>query len=147
MSRILTQFLDQLAERFAALSAKLISARVEGLQAVAQAEQQSQLEDLARRYDAEGKPDVAALLRQQALRLTSSDLAAQAVEVMQQTLGEVPRLEAPPLEAPSVNPIGSLPPLPEIATPDAKPRKKPQKAAAPPLDHPLPSLPPEGEAS
>ncbi len=143
MSRILAQFLDQLAERFAALSAKLISSRVEGLQAIAQAEQQSHLEDLARRYEIEGKPEVAAQLRHQAAKLTSSDLAAQAVEVMQQTLGEVPRLEAPR----ATNPVGSLPPVPEIAAPESKPRKKPLKAASSPLDQPLPPGPPEGEAS
>lgn len=149
MSRLLSQFLERLAERFAALMAGVISSRVEGLQAVAQAEQQSHLEDLARRYDAEGKPEIAATLRKRALSLTSSDLAAQAVEVMQLTTGEVPRLEAP-----STTLASALPALPEMAAPEAKVRKKPVKSiatsqpAASPVENFLPSLPkPSGESS
>src|SRR5262245_45979699 len=83
MSKVVSTFLDRLAERFAALMASLLSSRVEGLHAAAQAEQQSQLEDLARSYEAEGKSEIAQTLRCRALRLTSTDLAAEAVEVMQ----------------------------------------------------------------
>ena len=77
-------FLDRLAERFAAIVAGLVSSRVEGMTAVAQAEQQSQLEDLARQYEAEGKPEIAESLRNRAARLTSSNLASEGLEVMQQ---------------------------------------------------------------
>ena len=77
-------FLDRLAERFAAVVAGLVSSRVEGMTAVAQAEQQSQLEDLARQYEAEGKPAIAESLRNRAARLTSSNLASEGLEVMQQ---------------------------------------------------------------
>jgi len=83
MSKVVSTFLDRLAERFAALMAGLLSSRVEGLHAVAQAEQQSELEDLARTYEADGKPEIAQRLRQRAARLTSTNLAAEAVEVMQ----------------------------------------------------------------
>ena len=77
-------FLDRLAERFAAVVAGLVSSRVEGMTAVAQAEQQSQLEDLARQYEAEGKPAIAESLRNRAARLTSTNLASEGLEVMQQ---------------------------------------------------------------
>jgi hypothetical protein len=84
MSKVVTTFLDRLAERFAALMAGLVSSRVEGLHAAAQAEQQSELEDLARQYEADGKLAIAQTLRQRAARLTSTNLAGEAVEVMQQ---------------------------------------------------------------
>ena len=84
MSKVVMTFLDRLAERFAALMAGLVSSRVEGLHAAAQAEQQSELENLARQYEADGKPAIAQTLRQRAARLTSVNLAGEAVEVMQQ---------------------------------------------------------------
>jgi len=95
MSKLLSLFLDRLAERFAALLAGSLSSRVEGLHATAQAEQQSQLEDLARRYDADGKTEIAVTLRQRASRLTSGDLAAEAVEVVERLTQDTPRLPNP----------------------------------------------------
>jgi hypothetical protein len=94
MSRLFSLFLDRLAERFAVLLAGSLSSRVEGLHATLQADQQSQLEDLARKYEADGKTDIAAALRQRASRLTSTDLAAEAVEVVEQVTADATR---PPL--------------------------------------------------
>ena len=85
MNKVVSTFLDRLAERFAALVAGLISSRVEGLHAAAQAEQQSALEDLARAYEADGKEAIAHTLRNRAQQLASANLAAVAVEIMQQT--------------------------------------------------------------
>ena len=90
MSKVVTVFLDRLAERFAALMAGLVSSRVEGLHAAAQAEQQSELEELARQYEADGKPTIAQILRQRAARLTSVNLASEAVELMQQLAANDP---------------------------------------------------------
>jgi len=95
MNKLFSSFLDRLAERMAALLAGSLSSRVEGLHATVQAEQQSQLEDLARRYEADGKLEIAATLRERALRLTSVDLAAEAVEVIQRVTDEPPRLIEP----------------------------------------------------
>jgi hypothetical protein len=119
MNKVVSNFLDRLAERFAALMAGLLSSRVEGLHAAAQAEQQSQLEDLARAYETEGKQEIAQTLRQRALRLTSTDLAAEAVEVMQLT-SETAR--TPTLPEPSN--VGELRGVPnfEIARPAKKRR-------------------------
>ena len=83
MNKLISQFLDRLAERLTALLASSISSRVEGCHAADQAEQQSQLEELARKYEAEGKPDIADALRQRVLRLTSTDLVAEAAESIQ----------------------------------------------------------------
>ena len=92
MTRIFSLFLDRLAERFAALLAGSLTSRIEGLHAVAQAEQQSQLEDLARHYEADGKTEIAVTLRQRATRLTSADLAVEAVEIVGRLTAESPRL-------------------------------------------------------
>ena len=94
-------FLDRLAERFTAILAGVISSRVEGLQAVAQAEQQSHLEDLARKYEAEGKAGIAQSLRDRAARMTSSNLAGEALEVFEAVGGE-------PLKLAGSGPAASL---------------------------------------
>jgi hypothetical protein len=95
MNKVVLVFLDRLAERFTALLAGLVSSRVEGLHAAAQAEQQSQLEDLARGYEADGKPAIANTLRERASRLTSPDLAGEAIEIMHRVTTEVRRLPCP----------------------------------------------------
>jgi hypothetical protein len=119
MSKVVTAFLDRLAERFAALMAGLVSSRVEGLHAAAQAEQQSELEDLARQYEADGKPAIAQTLRQRAVRLTSTNLAAEALEVMQQlTANDRPALPLGP-----VGPNDELRGLPNLESGKA-PRKR-----------------------
>ena len=70
MNSVFSTFLDRLAERFTAILASVVSSRVESLRAEVQAEQQSQLEDLARKYEADGKSSIAQALRERALRLT-----------------------------------------------------------------------------
>ena len=77
MNRLFTTFLDRLAERMTALVAGLVSSRVTVLHAETQAEQQSQLEDLARQYEADGKPEIALTLRKRSTRLASADLAGE----------------------------------------------------------------------
>lgn len=110
MSKVVTAFLDRLAERFAALMAGLVSSRVEGLHAAAQAEQQSELEDLARQYETDGKPAIAQTLRQRAARLTSVNLASEAVELMQQLAGN----DRPALPPSPVGASGDLRALPNL---------------------------------
>lgn len=119
MNQLFSSFLDRLAERFTAILAGVISSRVEGLQAAAQADQQSQLEDLARKYEAEGKDEIARTLRKRAVRLTSTDLAAEAVEVMETVAGERLKVTGTPQSPPSDN----LQRLPDFSAP-TRPRKK-----------------------
>lgn len=123
MNRIVSQFLDRLAERFTAILAGVISSRVEGLQATAQAEQQSQLEDLARKYEADGKTKIAQTLRERALRLTSANLSSEAVDVMEAVTREPLNLtnSQPPQAS------GDLRNLPDFAS-TAKPRNRRRKA-------------------
>ena len=80
MSRMLSQFLERLADRLTVLVAGVVSSQVESFNARRLAEQQSELEELARRLDAEGKPEIAQGLRQRQLGLASADLAGRAEE-------------------------------------------------------------------
>ena len=124
MNRFIAAFLDRLAERFTAILAGVISSRVEGLQAVAQAEQQSQLEELARKYDAEGKAEIAQALRERATRLTSPNLAGEALEVFEAVAGNPLKLSGP---APTAS-DGQLSGLPDFTAP-VKPRRKSRTAS------------------
>lgn len=130
MNKLFSLFLDRLAERIGALLAGSISSRVEGLHAMAQADQQSQLEDLARRYEADGKTEIAATLRQRAARLTSTDLAAEAVEVVERLTADTGRLPDPPKAHPSADLRG----LPDFSTPPPTTGKRRRKAIDTP-DH------------
>lgn len=87
MPNLYVSFLNRLAERMATLAAGMLSARVAGLHAAAEAEQQSELEDLARRYEADGKIEIARTLRERVQRLSSANLASEAVEVLEQVTG------------------------------------------------------------
>lgn len=95
MNKLFSTFLDRLAERFTAILAGVVSSRVESLRAEAQAEQQSQLEDLARKYEADGKIAIAKILRERALQLTSSNLAGEGVDVIEAVSGEPLKLTGP----------------------------------------------------
>ncbi|MCA9010927.1 MAG: hypothetical protein KDB01_14345 [Planctomycetaceae bacterium] len=86
MNKVLAVFLDRVAERMTALVAGLVSSRVSGMHAAAQAEQQSELENLARQYEADGKTEIAQTLRKRALRLTTTDLAGEGTEIVHLTM-------------------------------------------------------------
>jgi hypothetical protein len=118
MNNVIALFLERLADRLTALLAGLVSSRVEELHATIQAEQQSQLEDLARKYEAEGKPEIAETLRQRSLRLTSANLAAGAVESVQQLASEPLKLSGPTASTST----GDLAGLPDFGTPPARSR-------------------------
>ena len=127
MNRQIASFLDRLAERFTALLAGVISSRVEGLHAVAQAEQQSQLEDLARKYEAEGKTAIAESLRERAARLTSPNLVGEAVKVIEAVSGDPLKLTGPHVAE------GQLAALPDFSKP-AKTRRTRRTAESEPSE-------------
>lgn len=119
MNKLFSAFLDRLAERFTAILAGVVSSRVESLRAEAQAEQQSQLEDLARKYEADGKIAIAKTLRERALSLTSTNLAGEGVDVIEAVSAEPLRLTGPT----STSNAGHLENLPNFSAP-AKSGKK-----------------------
>lgn len=116
-------FLNRLAERMATLAAGMLSARVAGLHAAAEAEQQSELEDLARRYEADGKNEIARTLRERVGRLSSTNLASEAVDVLDQ-------VTANPVERPALGVTTSAQKaLPDFTAP-ARARKRGRQADA-----------------
>lgn len=120
MNNVIALFLERLADRLTALLAGLVSSRVEELHATIQAEQQSQLEDLARKYEAEGKPEIAETLRQRSLRLTSTNLAGGAVESVQQVASEPFKLTGQSTSQST----GDLSGLPDFGTTPARSRAR-----------------------
>jgi hypothetical protein len=124
MNRPIASFLDRLVDRFTAILAGAISSRVEGFQAIAQAEQQSQLEDLARNYEVEGKTTIAQSLRERAARMTSTNLAGEAVEMIEAVTAEPLKLTG----SSSAPVVGHLEGLPDFSAPP-KQRKKPRAAS------------------
>ncbi len=118
MNSVFSTFLDRLAERFTAILASVVSSRVESLRAEVQAEQQSQLEDLARKYEADGKSSIAQALRERALRLTNGNLAGDGANVIDLVSAEPFRITGPNS---SLN-GGTLESLPDFSAPP-KPEK------------------------
>ena len=98
MNKIVSTLVERLAERLIALLAGLVSSRIEGIHAVSKAEQQSELEDLARQYEATGKIEIATDLRQRAGCLTSTNLVSEAVEIIENLTCETGKLPNPKVE-------------------------------------------------
>lgn len=78
MSKLIRGFLERLRDRLTASFASLIGSTFTTFRTIHQVEQQSQLEDLARQYEADGKHNLAEQLRVQATRLNLDDPVAEA---------------------------------------------------------------------
>ena len=116
MSKYVRALFDRLAERFAAIFGKLMASSVQTLHAEQEAECQSRLEDLARRYEADGKPEIATCLRQRARLVITDDPAVLGAALLGNLGG-----------------ADSFPPaLPPAATPPALPEAPPAHAPGKP---------------
>ncbi len=76
MLKSVSHLFERLAERCLALSAGLLASTIEAACLRHAAEQQTQLEELARSFDADGLPEVAAQVRDRARLLTHHNPAA-----------------------------------------------------------------------
>ncbi|HQZ66941.1 MAG TPA: hypothetical protein PLY87_17745 [Planctomycetaceae bacterium] len=130
MNSVFSTFLDRLAERFTAILASVVSSRVESLRAEVQAEQQSQLEDLARKYEADGKSSIAQALRERALRLTTGNLAGDGANVIDLVSAEPLRITGPNTSL-NGGPLESLPDFSSPPKPEKKSRRRKTDAAIP----------------
>lgn len=139
MNSVFSTFLDRLAERFTAILASVVSSRVESLRAEVQAEQQSQLEDLARKYEADGKSSIAQALRERALRLTTGNLAGDGANVIDLVSAEPHRITGPNSSLDGRT-LGSLP---DFSSPP-KPEKKSRRRRT---DSPIPSQAPDASGA
>jgi hypothetical protein len=102
MNSLIKLFLDKLSERIFSLIGSGIGSAASAYHAIQQAEQQSRLEDLARDYESDGKPELAAQLRRQAASLANGDPCVAGQHILQQVVqppGEAAlRLDSPPEE-------------------------------------------------
>jgi len=74
---------QKLTERFISITGGLFAVHVETAAALEEAECQDLLEKRARQFEAEGKPELAAALREKAARITSEAPASAAVTAVQ----------------------------------------------------------------
>ncbi len=88
-------FIERIVERMIPVIGTMFSSSAETLQALGQAEQQSRLEDEARKYEADGKTEIANALRQRAARLTSDNPASQSVQIFENVANDEQRLLPP----------------------------------------------------
>jgi hypothetical protein len=116
-------FVNRLVERIIPIVGTLFSSAVETLHALGQAEQQSQLEEAARLYEADGKPDIAAALRRRAAELISDNPAARALDIYDNVAGDEQRM-LPPTQRGATSELAAMPDL------DRKPAKSRRKSPA-----------------
>lgn len=90
MLKYVQVFLDRLAERLVVVASRLVASSVDSLHATQQAAKQSQLEDLAREYEADGKLEIAATLRGRAMQLADASPAEEAMATLKSVV-EDPR--------------------------------------------------------
>lgn len=83
MLKAIQWFVERLVERLVPIIASSFASTVETMHALGQAEQQGNLEEAARRYEANGMDEVAAILRERASRLTSNDPGSQALPMIE----------------------------------------------------------------
>lgn len=120
MLKAVQWFIDRLVERFVPILGTLFSASIESLHALGHAEQQSRLEDAARRYEADDKPKIAAALRRRAADLASDNPAAQGLRIFENVAGaDQPLL--PQTNEPAKSDAARLP---DFNAKPSKPRRK-----------------------
>jgi hypothetical protein len=81
---ILRRVVNVIAERIVALVGGMISARVETFVILEETEQRNELENRARQLEEEGKPQLAAMLRNRAGELHGDQPAAQGFRIIEQ---------------------------------------------------------------
>ena len=141
MHRILQSFFERLTERIVAMAGSMVASTVEVERTTQQARQLSQLEDLARQMDAEGKEDIAESIRARMQRHVEDDPGSSADRLIQNVVVDsaVPRLEqSEPSES-----LSKSPPAKKKTRKSASRRRR--SGALPPLN--LPTQPNHSEVN
>ena len=120
MLKSIQLLIHPIAERLIAVIATSLSSTVQTLHALGQAEQQNQIEEAARRYEKEGKPEIAATLRRRAGELTSTNPLADGVDIIT-NVSSMPAESLPPAKATTG---GNLTQLPRLDRCPPRPRRK-----------------------
>jgi len=95
MNSLLQLFFAKLSEHLFSLIGGSVATQATAYRAIAQAEQQSLLEDLARQYEAEGKQDLANHLRRQASLIATGDPTGEGKQILLQVIDQ--KTESVPL--------------------------------------------------
>ena len=117
-------FVDRLVERLVPLVATLISSAAQSLHARAQADRQNELEEAARRYEDDGKTEIAATLRRRAAELGSANPLGESLDIVANVAGDDARL-LPPAQGRADADLARLPDF------NGKPAKSRRKKSAP----------------
>lgn len=118
MNRLIRSFLQGLHDRIIASVGSSIGSTFSTFRAAHHAEQQSFLEDLARKYESEGKTQLAEQLRSQAAALNMDDPGTEARLVFRNVLDD--KSELPALADSSTTDHAN----PQAETPNSPPKKK-----------------------
>jgi hypothetical protein len=127
MSKLLQALYERLSERFAALFGQLMATQVQTLHAEHEAECLNRLDELARRYEANGQPEIAARLRQRLRQAACDDPVVPGAHLLNQLGGATPPLALPPVE-----PLPPERPAPPVSS--APPTKTARRRMAMPQD-------------
>lgn len=109
MNTLIRTFLNRLHDRIIASVGSMIGSTFSAFRAAHHTEQKSFLEDLARRYESEGKLDLAEQIRTQSQNLNTDDPGTEALPVFRNVLADQNEL-----------PLLCDNPCPEEATADSK---------------------------
>lgn len=112
--------LERIAERIVPLAGEAVAGTLATMLSLGRAEQQNELEEAARRYEADGKPQIAQTLRHQAARLSAFDPAGEARRI-QANLALDEDQPLPGIEDQRASGQGRLP---DFASAPARPRRK-----------------------
>lgn len=129
MNNLIRTFLHSLHDRIIGSLGSMIGATFSTFRAVHHAEQMSFLEDVARQYETDGKPQLAEQLRRQAGNLNMDDPATEALPVFRNVLAD--QHELPLL---CDDPGDDVPSVDAKAAPSATKKKRRGRKAQAPAD-------------
>jgi len=121
---LVRRIVEILIERFVGVVSTLFASRFETLAALEHAEQQNELEERARQFEDEGKPNLAAALRSRAAEISTESPAAMGGRVISELQHQHAQLEAPRVvQTPTTDDGPSAPPQSQ-ASDNRRPAKR-----------------------
>ena len=128
---IIRRIIDILVERTVPTIGGLLVSRLETVVTLEEAEHRNELEERARQFDSEGKPQLAAALRARAAEINSADPGSQGLAVIRR-LQQADAETSTPLLGCQQAPAPSVTPADEIAD-DQAPRRSFERRARRPV--------------
>lgn len=101
MVRGIQWFMERMAERVVPIITSAFATTIETMDALGRAEQQSQLEEAARRYEADGQATLAETLRRKAGELDATNPGSSGVVTFENVARDESRMQPPSAETPT----------------------------------------------